>query len=72
MIENKYYTIPQAAEICAVGRSSMWRWVKSGKIPAAITVGRHHRIFREDLFTFIEQKEMTPRLKKSIIYLSKP
>lgn len=65
MIENKYYTIPQAAELCVVGRSTMWRWVKSGQIPAAITVGGHHRIFREDLFKFIEQKKMTPRLRKS-------
>jgi excisionase family DNA binding protein len=65
MTEKKQYTITQAAEICAVARSTMWRWVKSGRIRAAATFGKHHRISRDDLLKFMEQNKMNPCLRSS-------
>ena len=50
------YTIPQAAEICAVSRGTVWRWVKTGKLRAAVTAGGHHRIAAGDLHEFTELK----------------
>jgi len=66
MNENKYYTITQAAEVCSVSRATMWRWVKAGKIKAGLTIGKHHRISRDILLKFIEENDMSSRLRKSI------
>ncbi len=41
-----YCTIPQAAELCGVERTTMWNWVKAGIVEAFITPGGHHRIPR--------------------------
>ncbi|MBT3257534.1 MAG: response regulator [Deltaproteobacteria bacterium] len=48
-MEKDFYTIPEAAKICSVGRTTMWRWVKSGKVKAATTPGGRHRIPKSDL-----------------------
>lgn len=52
-MKNDLYTIPQAADICSVGRTTMWRWVKSGELKASPTPGGHHKIRKEDLKSFI-------------------
>ncbi|MFC1552439.1 helix-turn-helix domain-containing protein [Candidatus Latescibacterota bacterium] len=56
-IDKKVLTVPQAAEICAVERITMWRWVKAEHIDAFVTPGGHYRILREDLQSFLEEKE---------------
>ncbi|MFC1650281.1 response regulator, partial [Candidatus Latescibacterota bacterium] len=56
LVEKKILTIPQAAELCAVERMTMWRWVKAGYIDAFVTPGGHYRIRREDLESFLEDK----------------
>ncbi len=48
-MEKDFFTIPEAAEFCSVGRTTMWRWVKSGKVKAATTPGGQHRIAKPDL-----------------------
>ena len=50
-----FYTIPEAAEICVVGRTTMWRWVKSGKLKAVAGPGGHYRILKDDLHSFARQ-----------------
>ena len=54
-MKKKFYTIPEAAEICVVGRTTMWRWVKSGKLKAVAGPGRHYRILKDDLHSFARQ-----------------
>lgn len=50
MDKNKeFYTIPQAAKICGVDRTTMWNWVKSGNVEAMVTPGGHHRILRQEI-----------------------
>jgi len=34
MEAKEYFTIPDAAKICGVSRTTMWRWVKSGNVKA--------------------------------------
>ena len=58
-------TIPEAANYCAVDRVTMWRWVKSGLLKVSVTPGRHHRILREDLESFLISNEMYPLATKS-------
>jgi excisionase family DNA binding protein len=56
-------TVNQAAAICGVSRTSVWRWVKSGALKSGATAGGHHRIYRVDLFEFIKQKKMDNRIR---------
>jgi excisionase family DNA binding protein len=55
---NTYYSIPQAAKICSVSRSTMHRWVVSGKIKSYGTLGGHHRILTEDLKQWIQDNQL--------------
>ncbi len=48
-MEKDYYTIPEAAKVCSVGRTTMWRWVKSGYLKASVTLGGQHRIQKTEL-----------------------
>ena len=48
-VEKDYYTIPEAAKFCSVGRTTMWRWVKSGYLKASMTLGGQHRIQKAEL-----------------------
>jgi len=57
---KKYLTIPQAARYCSVDRVTMWRWVKTRNLKAAVTLGDHHRILREDIETFLLEKGICP------------
>jgi excisionase family DNA binding protein len=53
-------TVPQAAKYCAVGRVTLWKYVKSGELKASVTPGGHYRILREDLEAFARQRGMYP------------
>lgn len=55
MKTEMYYSIPEAAKTCGVSRTTMWKWVKSGRINAFITPGGHHRILREEMDRFLEE-----------------
>lgn len=46
---KKFYSIPEAANLSGVSRTTLWGWVKSGYIKAMVTPGGHHRILREDV-----------------------
>ena len=54
--EKDYYTIPEAAKICAVGRTTMWRWVKSGYLKASMTLGGQHRILKAELESVLAER----------------
>ncbi len=64
MISNTdYYSIPQAAKLCGVDRTTMWNWVKSGDIEAFVTPGGHHRIQRS---TIERLRSSRPKTTKKI------
>ena len=65
MEEKEYYTIPKAAKVCGVGRSTMWRWVKSGNVKTAVTLGGQHRISKANLESFIAENQVYPLLSNS-------
>lgn len=50
----EYYTTDEAAKLCKVSRSTVFRWIQEGKLNASVTVGGHHRIFQEELFKLME------------------
>ncbi len=59
-MKKNFYTLPEAAEFCAVGRTTMWRWVKSGKVKATAGPGGHHRIAKNDLHAFARENGIVP------------
>lgn len=60
MLKKKVYTVPEAATICSVGRTTMWRWVKSGEVTVSKTLGGRFLISKEHLENFILAKGLYP------------
>ncbi len=55
-MNNHFYTAPEAAKICSVSRTTMWRWVKHGEIKGFRTPRGIHKIRKKDLESFIRKK----------------
>ena len=55
-MRNDFYTIPKAAMICNVSRTTMWRWVKQGMLNAYPSPGGVYQIKENDLKTFVQEK----------------
>jgi excisionase family DNA binding protein len=47
--ESNYYTVTQAAKVLDVSPSTIWRWIKAGKLPAYRVGQRTIRIKKADL-----------------------
>jgi len=58
MAKNKMFSITEAANYCAIGRVTLWKFVKSGELKASRTPGGHYRILKEDLESFMLEREM--------------
>ena len=56
-MQKDYLTIPQAARLCDVNRSTMWRWVKDGYVKSCLTLGGQHRIRKADLDTVLTENQ---------------
>lgn len=48
---EKFYTCEEVSEIYRVKISTVWAWVRSGKLKA-VCIGKQYRIRREDLEEF--------------------
>ena len=46
---DRFLTTGEAAQICSVTRDTIFKWIRSGYLPARRTAGGHHRIDRNDL-----------------------
>lgn len=58
MLMKKYFSISQAAKVCAIDRSTMHRWVSARKIEAYSTPGGHKRILPEHLKKWLEDNQL--------------
>jgi excisionase family DNA binding protein len=59
-MSQELFTVPQAAKYCAIGRVTLWKYVKSGELKASVTPGGHYRILKNDLEDFARRKGMYP------------
>ena len=67
-INIEYYSVPEAARLCGVGRTTMWRWVKTSQIQAFVTPGGHHRILKKELEPFIaKRRNLEPEKQKTVL-----
>lgn len=65
MSESKmFYSIPEAAKLSGVSRTTLWGWVKSGQIKALVTPGGHHRILKEDVEKILKDNLAVPQSTK--------
>jgi len=55
---KQYFTMSQAAKVCAVDRSTMHRWVSAGKIKSYSTPGGHNRILPKELKKWIDDNQL--------------
>jgi excisionase family DNA binding protein len=55
IVQNKTYSITQAAELCGINRVTLWRWIKAGKLAAYQTPLGRYRIKQKDLKSFIRK-----------------
>lgn len=67
-LDQPYYTIPKAAELCGITRATLLRWVKIGKLNSFQTPGGHHRILKEDLEGFMRENRMFHMVSKTQNY----
>jgi len=55
-MHNHIYTVPEAAKICSVSRTTLWRWVKYGELKGFPTPRGIYKIREKDLKSFIRTK----------------
>ena len=55
-MSNHFYTAPEAAKICSVSRTTMWRWVRYGELKGFRTPRGIYKIRKKDLESFIRKK----------------
>lgn len=58
MRDPSLLTSLEVARLIDVGRSTVQRWIDSGDLKAFKTLGKHRRVKREDLLSFLRQQQM--------------
>jgi two-component system response regulator VicR len=53
MLNNRFLTTGDVAEYCQVSRSSVFRWIREGKLPAFTTPGGHYRVPEREFRSFL-------------------
>lgn len=54
---QKFYTLPEVAEMLNLSHMTVYRYVRTRKLPA-YKFGRHYRVSKDDLDSFISQKKV--------------
>jgi excisionase family DNA binding protein len=57
---ERFLTTGEAARICSVTRDTIFKWIRSGYLPARRTAGGHHRIDRKDLEKVLKSSSSEP------------
>jgi predicted DNA-binding transcriptional regulator AlpA len=56
MEKNKFLRVKEIAKLLSIGKSSWWAWVKEGKAPPGIKLGRRTTVWRAaDVQAFIDR-----------------
>ncbi|MDY0163852.1 response regulator [Desulfobotulus sp.] len=63
---RSFYSIPEAASLCGVSRSTLWSWVKAGSVKAMVTPGGHHRIAPEEVERLLRGEGELPQKSEGV------
>lgn len=67
--EQDYYTVTETAEFLSVNPSTIWRWIKSGKLPAYRVGHKNIRIRKQDLTAVIQPaKEVSMEKEREALF----
>ncbi|PIY80793.1 MAG: DNA-binding protein [Candidatus Pacebacteria bacterium CG_4_10_14_0_8_um_filter_42_14] len=56
-LTDEYYSIQEVADKLKVAYLTVYRWIKAGKL-VAVKAGKQHRIKRNDLNIFLEERNV--------------
>src|SRR3990170_984096 len=64
--ESEYYTVPEASSILNVSTSTVWRWIKTGRLTAYRVGPKNIRIRKADLGAVVKpaRTERADRVKE--------
>ena len=68
--ERRFYSVSQVAALLGVNRVTVWRWIRSGRLPAARLGDRVTRIEHSDLervLSRVESAGSEPRLRRQTV-----
>jgi excisionase family DNA binding protein len=60
MKNEALFTTGEIAAHCRVSYEAVSKWIKSGKLKAYTTPGRHHRVRRDDFEAFLREYNLPP------------
>jgi excisionase family DNA binding protein len=55
-MDENYFTVSQVAEKLKVKDSTIWRWIRLGKLNC-VRIGRNYRISQTDIDKFLKQEK---------------
>ncbi|MBI4971688.1 MAG: response regulator [Candidatus Omnitrophica bacterium] len=55
---DEFFTTFEVAKLCYVSPGTVIRWIREGKLPAAVTAGGHRRVRWEDLLVLLNSMKM--------------
>lgn len=53
MLNDRFLTTGDVADYCQVSRSSVFRWIREGKLHAFTTPGGHYRVREREFRSFL-------------------
>jgi excisionase family DNA binding protein len=65
--ESEYCTVAEAAQMLRVSKPTVWRWIKSRRLPATRMSERIVRIRREDLRSLVQPVVPGPKMTREEI-----
>jgi excisionase family DNA binding protein len=58
MLNDRFLTTGDVADYCQVSRSSVFRWIRQGKLHAFTTPGGHYRVHEREFRSFLARYGM--------------
>jgi excisionase family DNA binding protein len=57
VVPGRFYTVVQLADLFMVGRLTIYNWIKDGKLPKPVRIGRQMLFPREAIERFIAKEQ---------------
>lgn len=65
---KEWLTLSEAARMLGIHPTTLRRWANQGAVPVKVTPGGHRRFLREDLLTFVNQRQLPQRINAGQVW----